>query len=127
MESAGYRRVLQVDLEVNGLTVAQGGREVTWQVEYPLSRGLSGEVPTVIRLAPQELGGIVPLAMVRPPTASPGSKLSTSSIHGSDTEGQNLSLCMVSTRWLEPSMAIGIIDLTPSIYYLLFESAVIDH
>lgn len=61
--------MLQVDLEVNGLTVAQGGREVTWQVEYPLSRSLSGEVPTVIRLAPQELGGIVPLAMVRPPTA----------------------------------------------------------
>lgn len=73
--------MLQVDLEVNGLTVAQGGREVTWQVEYPLSRSLSGEVPAVIRLAPQELGGIVPLAMVRPPTASPGLKLSTPSIH----------------------------------------------
>uniref|UniRef100_A0A3Q3RUR2 Uncharacterized protein n=1 Tax=Mastacembelus armatus TaxID=205130 RepID=A0A3Q3RUR2_9TELE len=56
-------RVLQVDLEVNGLTVAQGGREVTWQVEYPLTRTLTSEVQTFIRLAPQDLGGIVPLAM----------------------------------------------------------------
>uniref|UniRef100_A0A3Q3LAT0 Uncharacterized protein n=1 Tax=Mastacembelus armatus TaxID=205130 RepID=A0A3Q3LAT0_9TELE len=63
MEAAGYQRVLQVDLEVNGLTVAQGGREVTWQVEYPLTRTLTSEVQTFIRLAPQDLGGIVPLAM----------------------------------------------------------------
>ncbi|KAM4634112.1 transmembrane protein 132C [Polymixia lowei] len=62
-EVAGYQRVLQVDLEVNGLTVPQGGREVTWQGEYPLTRTLTGEVRTVIRLAPQDLGGIVPLAM----------------------------------------------------------------
>uniref|UniRef100_A0A8C3AW28 Transmembrane protein 132C n=1 Tax=Cyclopterus lumpus TaxID=8103 RepID=A0A8C3AW28_CYCLU len=59
----GYQRVLQVDLEVNGLMVTQGGREVTWQVEYPLTRTLTSEVPTLIRLAPQDLGGIVPLAM----------------------------------------------------------------
>lgn len=57
--------MLQVDLEVNGLMVIQGGREVTWQVEYPLTRTLTSEVPTIIRLAPQDLGGIVPLAMVR--------------------------------------------------------------
>lgn len=57
--------MLQVDLEVNGLMVTQGGREVTWQVEYPLTRTLTSEVPTLIRLAPQDLGGIVPLAMVR--------------------------------------------------------------
>ncbi|KAF7663485.1 hypothetical protein LDENG_00209470, partial [Lucifuga dentata] len=62
-EAAGYQRVLQVDLEVNGLTVTQDGREVTWQVEYPLTRTLTNEVKTVILLAPQELGGIVPLAM----------------------------------------------------------------
>ncbi|XP_036973614.1 transmembrane protein 132C [Acanthopagrus latus] len=62
-EAAGYQRVLQVDLEVNGLMVIQGGREVTWQVEYPLTRTLTSEVPTIIRLAPQDLGGIVPLAM----------------------------------------------------------------
>ncbi|TMS08305.1 Transmembrane protein 132C, partial [Larimichthys crocea] len=58
-----YQRVLQVDLEVNGLMAIQGGREVTWQVEYPLTRTLTSEVPTLIRLAPQDLGGIVPLAM----------------------------------------------------------------
>uniref|UniRef100_A0A672ZLU0 Si:dkey-112m2.1 n=1 Tax=Sphaeramia orbicularis TaxID=375764 RepID=A0A672ZLU0_9TELE len=61
--AAGYQRVLQVDLEVNGLMVTQGGREVTWQVEYPLTRTLTSEVQTLIRLAPQDLGGIVPLAM----------------------------------------------------------------
>uniref|UniRef100_A0A3B4TVC8 Transmembrane protein 132C n=1 Tax=Seriola dumerili TaxID=41447 RepID=A0A3B4TVC8_SERDU len=61
--AAGYQRVLQVDLEVNGLMVTQGGREVTWQVEYPLTRTLTSEVQTRIRLAPQDLGGIVPLAM----------------------------------------------------------------
>uniref|UniRef100_A0A3B5AWZ0 Transmembrane protein 132C-like n=1 Tax=Stegastes partitus TaxID=144197 RepID=A0A3B5AWZ0_9TELE len=62
-ENMGYQRVLQVDLEVNGLMVTQGGREVTWQVEYPLTRTLTSEVQTLIRLAPQDLGGIVPLAM----------------------------------------------------------------
>ncbi|XP_074474384.1 transmembrane protein 132C [Sebastes fasciatus] len=62
-EAPGYQRVLQVDLEVNGLMMTQGGREVTWQVEYPLTRTLTIEVPTLIRLAPQDLGGIVPLAM----------------------------------------------------------------
>lgn len=64
VEAAAYQRVLQVDLEVNGLMAIQGGREVTWQVEYPLTRTLTSEVPTLIRLAPQDLGGIVPLAMV---------------------------------------------------------------
>ncbi|XP_032396011.1 transmembrane protein 132C isoform X2 [Etheostoma spectabile] len=62
-EAPGYQRVLQVDLEVNGLMMTPGGREVTWQVEYPLTRTLTSEVPTLIRLAPQDLGGIVPLAM----------------------------------------------------------------
>ncbi|CAG5867317.1 unnamed protein product, partial [Menidia menidia] len=62
-EGAGYQRVLQVDLEVNGLMMTHGGREVTWQVEYPLTRTLTSEVQTLIRLAPQDLGGIVPLAM----------------------------------------------------------------
>ncbi|XP_053700664.1 transmembrane protein 132C-like [Synchiropus splendidus] len=63
MEAAGYQKVLQVDLEVNGMMVTEGGRVVTWQVEYPLTRTLSTEVQTLIRLAPQDLGGIVPLAM----------------------------------------------------------------
>ncbi|XP_054600198.2 transmembrane protein 132C [Nothobranchius furzeri] len=63
VEAVGYQRVLQVDLEVNGLTMTQGSREVTWQVEYPLTRTLTSEVQTIVRLAPQDLGGIVPLAM----------------------------------------------------------------
>lgn len=56
--------MLQVDLEVNGLTANHATREVTWQVEYPLTRTLTSEVQTLIRLAPQDLGGVVPLAMV---------------------------------------------------------------
>ncbi|KAJ7988473.1 hypothetical protein DPEC_G00323930 [Dallia pectoralis] len=60
---AGYQRLLQVDLEVNGLLDPLGSRVVTWQVEYPLTRSLTDEVQTLIRLAPQDLGGIVPLAM----------------------------------------------------------------
>uniref|UniRef100_A0A3P9M550 Si:dkey-112m2.1 n=1 Tax=Oryzias latipes TaxID=8090 RepID=A0A3P9M550_ORYLA len=63
VEAVGYQKVLQVDLEVNGLMMNQGVREVTWQVEYPLTRTLTTEVQTLIRLAPQDLGGIVPLAM----------------------------------------------------------------
>ncbi|XP_067114802.1 LOW QUALITY PROTEIN: transmembrane protein 132C-like [Osmerus mordax] len=62
-EAAGYQRVLQVDLEVNGLLVPLGSRVVSWQVEYPLSRSLTDEVQTLIHLAPQDMGGIVPLAM----------------------------------------------------------------
>lgn len=61
---AGLQKVLQVDLEVNGLVDPLGTRSVTWQVEYPISRTFSEELPTLIRLAPQDLGGIVPLAMV---------------------------------------------------------------
>uniref|UniRef100_A0AAV2IX87 Uncharacterized protein n=1 Tax=Knipowitschia caucasica TaxID=637954 RepID=A0AAV2IX87_KNICA len=63
VEAAGYQRVLQVDLEVNGLMAAEGPREVSWQVEYPLTRALTIEVLTLIHMAPQDLGGIVPLAM----------------------------------------------------------------
>lgn len=33
-------------------------------MEYPLTRTATSEVQTLIRLAPQDLGGIVPLAMV---------------------------------------------------------------
>ncbi|KAF7697002.1 hypothetical protein HF521_005420 [Silurus meridionalis] len=60
---AGLQKVLQVDLEVNGLVDPLGTRSVTWQVEYPMSRTFSEEIPTLIRLAPYNLGGIVPLAM----------------------------------------------------------------
>lgn len=61
---AAFQKILQVDLEVNGLLDPLSSRAVTWQVEYPLSRTLSDEIQTLIRLAPQDLGGIVPLAMV---------------------------------------------------------------
>ncbi|KAM6985087.1 transmembrane protein 132C [Aplochiton taeniatus] len=60
---AGYQRILQVDLEVNGLMLPLASRMVTWQVENPMTRTLTDEVQTLIRLAPQDLGGIVPLAM----------------------------------------------------------------
>lgn len=63
VEAAGYQKVLQVDLEVNGLVALEGSREVSWQVEYPLTRTLTNEVQTLIRMSPQDLGGIVPLAM----------------------------------------------------------------
>ena len=62
---AAFQKVLQVDLEVNGLLDPLSIRTVTWQVEYPLTHTLSDEIQTLIRLAPQDLGGIVPLAMVR--------------------------------------------------------------
>ncbi|XP_060747613.1 transmembrane protein 132D [Tachysurus vachellii] len=62
MES-GIQKVLQVDLEVNGLVDPLGTRSVTWQVEYPMSRTFSEEIPSLIRLAAHDLGGIVPLAM----------------------------------------------------------------
>lgn len=61
---AGLQKVLQVDLEVNGLVDPLGTRSVTWQVEYPMSRTFSEEIPTLIRLAAHDLGSIVPLAMV---------------------------------------------------------------
>ncbi|XP_052393563.1 transmembrane protein 132C [Carassius gibelio] len=60
---AGFQKVLQVDLEVNGLLDPLGSRSVTWQIEYPISQTLSDEIQTLIRLAPHDLGGIVPLAM----------------------------------------------------------------
>ncbi|XP_051533475.1 transmembrane protein 132C-like [Myxocyprinus asiaticus] len=60
---AGFQKVLQVDLEVNGLLDPLGSRSVTWQIEYPISRTLSDEIQTLIHLAPHDLVGIVPLAM----------------------------------------------------------------
>ena len=62
---AGFQRVLQVDLEMNILLGRQGRQEVSWQLEYPLSQTVTPEVTTRIHLAHQDLGGIVPLAMVR--------------------------------------------------------------
>lgn len=64
-EAAVYQQVLQVDLEMNVLLGLQWSQEVTWQVEYPLTRTVTPEVTTLIQLAQQDLGAIVPLAMVR--------------------------------------------------------------
>lgn len=41
-----------------------GSRWMAWQVEYPASRSATPEVETEIRLAQEDLVGIVPLAMV---------------------------------------------------------------
>lgn len=60
----GFQKILQVDLEVEGFLGQLGGRSLTWQVEYPGSRRFTEEVETEVRLAQQELRGIVPLAMV---------------------------------------------------------------
>uniref|UniRef100_A0A3Q1JHI8 Uncharacterized protein n=1 Tax=Anabas testudineus TaxID=64144 RepID=A0A3Q1JHI8_ANATE len=62
-ENSFSQRYVSLPPSVNGLMVTQRGREVTWQVEYPLTRTVTSEVQTLIRLAPQDLGGIVPLAM----------------------------------------------------------------
>uniref|UniRef100_A0A8C6UYV0 Si:dkeyp-14d3.1 n=1 Tax=Neogobius melanostomus TaxID=47308 RepID=A0A8C6UYV0_9GOBI len=59
----GVQRVLQVDLKMESFPVPLGSRRMAWQVEYPSSRSATQEVETEIRLAQEELAGIVPLAM----------------------------------------------------------------
>ncbi|XP_018589959.2 transmembrane protein 132C-like [Scleropages formosus] len=61
-QKSGLQKVLQVDLELDGLLEPLGSRSVMWQVEYPGTRD-SEEVETRIHLAHEELEGIVPLAM----------------------------------------------------------------
>ncbi|MCI4386663.1 hypothetical protein PGIGA_G00065070 [Pangasianodon gigas] len=92
---AGLQKVLQVDLEVNGLVDPLGTRSVMWQVEYPMSRTFSEEIPTLIRLAPHDLGGIVPLAMVKP--GEKAERPSSGSLHDlfmSPLTGLNHSPCL---------------------------------
>ena len=60
----GVLRVLQVDLKVDSFPDAAGSRWIAWQVEYPGSRSTTQDTETEIRLALEDLGGIVPLAMV---------------------------------------------------------------
>uniref|UniRef100_A0AAQ5XA46 Uncharacterized protein n=1 Tax=Amphiprion ocellaris TaxID=80972 RepID=A0AAQ5XA46_AMPOC len=60
----GVQRVLQVDLKMESFPEPTGSRWMAWQVEYPASRAASQEVETEIRLAQEDLAGIVPLAMV---------------------------------------------------------------
>uniref|UniRef100_UPI0037E96F1A transmembrane protein 132C n=1 Tax=Semicossyphus pulcher TaxID=241346 RepID=UPI0037E96F1A len=59
----GVQRVLQVDLKMESFPEPLGSRWMAWQVEYPASRATTQEVETEIRLAQEELAGIVPLAM----------------------------------------------------------------
>lgn len=47
-----------------------GSRWMAWQVEYPASRSATQEAETEIRLAQEDLAGIVPLAMVSDATSS---------------------------------------------------------
>lgn len=60
----GVQRVLQVDLKMESFPEPLGSRWMAWQVEYPSSRSATQEAETEIRLAQEELAGIVPLAMV---------------------------------------------------------------
>ncbi|KAM9742938.1 transmembrane protein 132C isoform 2-T2 [Menidia menidia] len=57
------QRVLQVDLKMESFPEPTGSRWMAWQVEYPGSRTATQEAETEIRLAQEELAGIVPLAM----------------------------------------------------------------
>uniref|UniRef100_A0A3Q3VNI8 Uncharacterized protein n=1 Tax=Mola mola TaxID=94237 RepID=A0A3Q3VNI8_MOLML len=59
----GFQRVLQVDLKMDSFPEPLGSRWMAWQVEYPTSRAATQEVETEIRLAQEDLAGIVPLAM----------------------------------------------------------------
>ncbi|TKS79042.1 Transmembrane protein 132C [Collichthys lucidus] len=61
----GVQRVLQVDLKMESFPEPLGSRWMAWQVEYPASRAVTQEVETEIRLAQEDLAGIVPLAMER--------------------------------------------------------------
>lgn len=60
----GFQRVLQVDLKMESFPEPLGSRWMAWQVEYPATRSATQEVETEIRLAQEDLAGIVPLAMV---------------------------------------------------------------
>ncbi|XP_044222416.1 transmembrane protein 132C [Thunnus albacares] len=59
----GVQRVLQVDLKMESFPEPLGSRWMAWQVEYPESRAATQEAETEIRLAQEDLVGIVPLAM----------------------------------------------------------------
>ena len=53
-----------MDLKVDSFPDAAGSRWLAWQVEYPGSRSTTQDTETEIRLVLEDLGGIVPLAMV---------------------------------------------------------------
>ncbi|XP_044053074.1 transmembrane protein 132C isoform X3 [Siniperca chuatsi] len=59
----GVQRVLQVDMKMESFPEPLGSRWMAWQVEYPASHAATQEAETEIRLAQEDLAGIVPLAM----------------------------------------------------------------
>ncbi|XP_041792433.1 transmembrane protein 132C [Chelmon rostratus] len=59
----GVQRVLQVDLKMESFPELLGSRWMAWQVEYPAGRATTQEAETEIRLAQEDLAGIVPLSM----------------------------------------------------------------
>ncbi|KAJ4942140.1 hypothetical protein JOQ06_012008 [Pogonophryne albipinna] len=65
----GVQRVLQVDLKMESFPEPLGSRWMAWQVEYPSSRATTQEAETEIKLAQEDLAGIVPLAMLRGETS----------------------------------------------------------
>lgn len=65
----GVQRVLQVDLKMESFPEPLGSRWMAWQVEYPAGRVATQEAETEIRLAQEDLAGIVPLAMVSDATS----------------------------------------------------------
>ncbi|KAK1892065.1 Transmembrane protein 132C [Dissostichus eleginoides] len=65
----GVQRVLQVDLKMESFPAPLGSRWMAWQVEYPSSRAATQEAETEIKLAQEDLAGIVPLAMLRGETS----------------------------------------------------------
>uniref|UniRef100_A0A3B4GUU3 Transmembrane protein 132C n=1 Tax=Pundamilia nyererei TaxID=303518 RepID=A0A3B4GUU3_9CICH len=62
-KESSYDQVLQVDLKMESFPEPMGSRWMAWQVEYPASRAATQEVETEIRLAQEDVAGIVPLAM----------------------------------------------------------------
>ncbi|XP_061527352.1 transmembrane protein 132C [Phycodurus eques] len=62
-EDLGVQRVLQVDLKIESFPELPGSRWLAWQVEYPAGRSATQEADTEIRLAQEDVAGIVPLAM----------------------------------------------------------------
>lgn len=63
--------MLQVDLKMESFPEPLGSRWMAWQVEYPATRSATQEAETEIRLAQEDLSGIVPLAMVSDATSTP--------------------------------------------------------
>nr|XP_057927434.1 transmembrane protein 132C isoform X2 [Doryrhamphus excisus] len=59
----GVQRVLQVDMKMESFPELLGSRWMAWQVEYPASGSATQEADTEIRLAQEDVAGIVPLAM----------------------------------------------------------------